>query len=290
MKKISPVYILIRTSKRPLFFRNMIESVKIQTYPNIITIVHTDDPSDKYVEGDIIIRSNRDISKGRGHYNLYCNKLLQSIPDDPGWYHFIDDDDLYYENDVIERTIEKAKDTHVNVVRSQRWGNTVWPKNWGSQMSYQTECIFMHTNHKNLGSWWSKTGGDHNYTRQLTDKLPINWIDGIIICKAQKGKGRGRRYDLNEYNDWKKEQEKEKIKNVTISTVGKRLLNIKWVEVIYRKRTTGRSSHRGKIGEIRFLPFDRNTQRLQNLGKIEILREVSKEQMDKIKEVHKNFN
>lgn len=285
MKKIDPIYILIRTSKRPLFFKKMMESIKVQTYPNIITIVHTDDPSDQYVEGDIILRSKRDISRGRGHYNLYCNKLLQAIPVEKhgeGWYHFIDDDDVYLEPDVLERTVENAKRTHINVVRSQRWGKTVWPKNWGTQMSYQTECIFLHTDHRLSATWWNKTGGDHNYSRQLTDKLPINWIDGIIICKAQKGKGRGKRYDLNEYDEWKKQQEEEK-KNVTVSVVGKRLEKITWVEVLYKKRASGRSSHRGRIGDVKFLPFDRNTQRLFNLGKIEILRELTKEQIEKMR-------
>lgn len=287
MKKIDPVYILIRTSKRPLFFRNMMQSIITQTYPNIITMVHTDDPGDQYITGDIIIKSKRDVSKGRGHYNLYCNKLLQTIPIDKygeGWFHLIDDDDMYFDDTVIEKIVDQSKRTHVNIARVKRWSGVIWPKTWGSQLSYQTECIFMHTDHRLLGTWWSKLGGDHHYTRQLTNKLPLNWIDDLIICKAQKGKGRGQRYDLNEYDEWKKQRDEEQQKNITISTCGKRLKDVKWVEVIYRKRTTGRSSHRGRMGDIRYLPLDRNTQRLLNLDKIEILRELTKEQVDKIKE------
>ena len=49
-----PVYILIRTANRPIFFRNMMESIKRQTYKNIVTIVHSDNPNDLYVEGDIL--------------------------------------------------------------------------------------------------------------------------------------------------------------------------------------------------------------------------------------------
>lgn len=263
-----PVYILIRTSARPKFFKNMMDSIKEQTYPNIVTIVHTDDDKDMYIEGDIILRSQRDITKGRGHYNLYCNKLLEAIPDGPGWYHFIDDDDMYAGPDVIERLVKHSKQDHINVARVQRWNNTVWPKSWGNQKSYQTECFFLHTDHKKKARWWDRTGGDHNYSKQLTAVLPINWIDNLLICKAQDGKGRGLRFDLGETSE--KQEYMEKVK---ISTVGPRLQNEKWVKVKYKKRVSGRASQRGRVGQERVIPY-RYAQRLQNLGKVEIVQEI----------------
>ena len=111
MTDILPVYILIRTSKRPVFFSQMMETIKNQTYPNIITIVHTDDPADTYVSGDIIIRGER-LKKSpqmTAPYNLYNNTLLRSIPDGEGWYHFIDDDDLYAAPDVIEKLVKYSR-------------------------------------------------------------------------------------------------------------------------------------------------------------------------------------
>ena len=72
-----PFYVLIRTSGRPKFFVEMMKSIKAQTYPNIITITHTDDPADTYATGDIIVSSQR-IPKSKertGPYNLYNNKL-----------------------------------------------------------------------------------------------------------------------------------------------------------------------------------------------------------------------
>src|SRR5690606_14820581 len=80
-----PVYLLIRTSERPSKFRVMMQSVRNQTYPNIITIVHSDNEKDEYVEGDIIIRGEKlTVENGSGFYNLYCNALLDAIPDGPG--------------------------------------------------------------------------------------------------------------------------------------------------------------------------------------------------------------
>lgn len=191
-----PVYILIRTSRRPEYFKRCFESIKNQTYKNIITIVHSDDPRDDYVEGDIIIRGNAfDKSVGHGSYNLYNNRLLKTIPEKSGWYHFIDDDDQYFDNTVIEKFVNASKPDHVNVCRVIRWNNQVFPKDWLKQRSYQTECFLLHTDHKLKAKWWGNLGGDHDYSKKLTNILPINWIENLIICKAQEGKGRGQRLD-----------------------------------------------------------------------------------------------
>lgn len=173
------------------------ETIKKQTYKNIVTIVHSDDPRDEYVKGDIVIHGTVYGSEyGNGSYNLYNNKLLRAIPPDkPGWFHFIDDDDKYASDDVIEKLVENAKKDHVNVARVQRWNKTIWPKHWGSQRSFQTECFFMHTDYRHKAKWWGNRGGDHHYSKQLTKVLPTNWIENLIICKAQEGKGHGRKLD-----------------------------------------------------------------------------------------------
>lgn len=190
-----PVYILIRTSGRPNYFKKMMESIEKQTYPNIVTIVHTDDPKDTYIKGDKIIRSKRNPKLGRGHYNLYCNKLLNAIPGKVGWFHFIDDDDQYASDDVIERLVKLSKKDHVNVARSDRGRGKIWPKYWKNQRSFQTECFFVNVRYKNIGTWWTKRAGDHNYSKQLTKKIPINWIEKLLICTTNGGKGRGERKD-----------------------------------------------------------------------------------------------
>jgi hypothetical protein len=183
----------------------MFESVKSQTYPNIITIVHTDNPVDDYAQGDIIIRGERKNGPNMGNapYNLYCNKLLESIPVDKhgeGWYHFMDDDDMYVSPDSIERFICRAKKTHVNIARSDRGNGNIWPRHWRGQKSFQTECFLLHTDHRLKATWHDKTAGDHYYSRQLTEdlRMPINWIEGLIVAKAQEGKGRGAKLDYGE--------------------------------------------------------------------------------------------
>lgn len=192
-----PVYILTRTSNRPRFFARMMETIKEQTYKNIVTIIHSDDPRDEYITGDIILRGTAFTTQyGDGPYNLYNNRLLKAIPaDKPGWFHFIDDDDEYAAPDVIEKFVNASKPDHVNVARVERWNGTIWPKHWQGQKSFQTECFLLHTEHRLKAKWWGNKGGDHHYSKQLTRILPINWIDKLLICKAQEGKGHGRKLD-----------------------------------------------------------------------------------------------
>lgn len=199
---ILPVYILIRTSGRPRFFARAMESVQKQTYKNIQTIVHTDDPRDGYVYGDIVIEGSAyGPEYGSGYYNLYNNSLLAAIPDGPGWYHFLDDDDEYASPTVIERLVAASKRDHINVARVKRImrrGVVMFPDKWRIQKSYQTECFFLHTDHKKKAKWWGNLGGDHNYSKQLTRVLPINWIEKLVIAQAQERKGHGSKLDVGQ--------------------------------------------------------------------------------------------
>jgi len=236
---IEPVYILIRTSGRPIFFKNMMQSIKEQTYKNIITIVHTDNDEDDYVEGDIIIKGEKPIGPdiGGAPYNLYCNTLLKSIPDDSeGWYHFMDDDDMYAGPDVIEKIVKASKKDLVNVAKSDRGGGNIWPKYWKNQKSFQTQCFFLHTDYKDKAVWWSKRAGDHYYSKQLTDTMSINWIDKLVIARAQEGKGCGLRADFGENQH----------------TIHQKS-NLKMVPVYYFKNVKGPVGARGNIGDIKVI-------------------------------------
>lgn len=250
------VYILIRTSNRPKYFKNMMDSIKTQTYKNIVTIVHTDNDKDTYVEGDIIIKGEVPNVKGSAPYNLYNNTLLKAIPGE-GWYCFLDDDDMLYDDFVIEKLVRSAKRDHINIGHVIRWDNTMWPKTWGVQKSFQTECFFLHTDHKDKATWWANKGGDHYYTKQLTAQLPINWIDNIIIAKAQEGKGGGRRLDLGDVRSGGSAPSRPG--NVCLQDV----------RVTYLKEIKTPSCIKGRVGDTRIMPRIR-AERLEAKGKVKI--------------------
>jgi len=260
-EEIDPVYILIRTSGRPKFFEKMMESIRKQTYKNIITIVHTDNEKDKdYIDGDIVIESEpypREI--GTATYNLYCNKLLEAIPDKRGWYMFLDDDDIFSRIDAVEKFVKNSDRYKINICRVRRWNGTVWPRAWGKCKSFQTECMMLHTDHKLKWKWNANIAGDHYYSRQATKELHINWIDGLIACEAQKGKGLGQRIDLNDWSDKKKR----------ISHVGARNLGPP-VKVQYIRKTHGRKNERGLKGEVKIIP-EKYAKRLEKVGRVVIL-------------------
>lgn len=199
-KEYPPVYILLRTGGRPNFFDICYHSIKEQDYPNIILITHQDSPADTYARGDVVVSSPHVQKTTKGFYNLYCNTLLQSIPEGAdGWYHFIDDDDKYCAPDVISKFVAKAKKNAVNVAKVARLGK-IFPISFGEdyKKSFQTECFLLHTSHKNKAKWWDQTGGDHYYSSQLTAIMPVNWIDGLMVCEAISGKGYGKQLDFHE--------------------------------------------------------------------------------------------
>jgi len=50
----------MRTSGRPKFFTAAVDSVFSQDYDNIKLVVHSDNVSDDYVFGDMLIRSEKE--------------------------------------------------------------------------------------------------------------------------------------------------------------------------------------------------------------------------------------
>lgn len=249
-----PVYLLIRTSNRPIFFSNMMKSIQKQTYKNIITIVHTDNPADNYAYGDILIHGKKIESNGNAPYNLYCNTLLENVPDTDGYYMFLDDDDIFFDDTVIERFIKVCKPDHINICRVMRWNFEIFPKRWRDpKFGAQTECFMIHAKHKNLAQWWDKKGGDYDYSRKIQALLPSNFIDDIISCKPQEGKGNGKAQDFG------KKLQAERPGNICLQPV----------LVTYIKEIKTPSCLRGNIGDTKIMQRAR-AEHLEIKGKVRI--------------------
>ncbi len=198
-----PLYILSRTSGRPQFFKRMRESVAALTWPGgVVHVVHADDPRcESYIDCDILIKGEyHGDYMGDAPYNLYNNRLLK-IPPAGAWVAFIDDDDEYTAPDVFEQIINNP-DADMFVNKAQRWNDTIWPRHWLTQKSFQTECFVLDSLLAKSGKWWGDRGGDHYYTKQIVRKASkIVWRD-VLACKAQEGKGHGKLVDIggNEWN------------------------------------------------------------------------------------------
>ena len=218
----TPVYVLTRTSHRPGYFSVMRKSVLEQDYPNIIHIVHSDDPRDDYVEGDIIIRGPcYGPEFGNAPYNLYCNRLLDAIPKEPGWIHFIDDDDFYMAPDVISKLVSLAEHDKMIVGRVVRKRKDLDTQNADNvtvvalrRKTFQTERFMFHTDYKQRARWWAHTSGDHNFCAQLNQILDISFYPDLWIAEAITGKNRGRLIDESGYVDYSGKYPSEKLVTV----------------------------------------------------------------------------
>ena len=192
------LYILTRTSGRPAFFARMRETIKALVWPGpVCHIVHTDDPRDTYVDGDIIVKGEcYGPSFGDGWYNLYNNRLLKAIPDH-GWVHFMDDDDEYLAPDVMG-FLDGGNRNAMHVCKTRRVGVSknaeIFPPLWLKQKTFQTECFALWSDIAKKYNWWGNKGGDHQYTSKITRTVPIKWHD-VIATQAQSGKGHGKCID-----------------------------------------------------------------------------------------------
>ena len=192
------LYVLTRTGGRPEFFARMQESVRALTGFDVVHIVHTDDPRDTYVQGDIVVQGEcYPPTIGTAPYNLYNNRLIKAIPRTvPGWVAFIDDDDYYVSPDVFERLLDGASRDTMHTGAVGRWSDHVWnTEEDKGKRRFQTECFVIWSTLAGRAKWWGNKGGDHYYTFGLTRTIPTQWHD-VRIANAQEGKGSGARVDI----------------------------------------------------------------------------------------------
>jgi len=104
--------ILVRTSNRPNYFNDCIESIRTQTYVNHKIIVSVDNSfSDKYVKKlnlkPVFIKTHVKKIKFNGYapYDLYINELYKFIDD--GYIIILDDDDQFENSDALESLSER---------------------------------------------------------------------------------------------------------------------------------------------------------------------------------------
>lgn len=248
------LYILTRTSGRPGFFARCRESVKALSWPGpVVHVVHTDDPRDTYVKGDIIIQGETyGPSFGSGFYNLYQNRLLKAVPiKSDGWVHFLDDDDCYTGPEVMNWLAGENRDV-LHVCKTRRLGvskhTEIFPPLWKRQTTFQTECFALWSSIARKFSWWGNKGGDHQYTKQITHRHPIIWHD-VIATEAQAGKGHGKCADADGSNKREPMPPEAKVFFKMFATVKGKAKQTHLIEVPYHEAAT---MERHELGRITF--------------------------------------
>lgn len=201
------VFVLTRTSGRPKMFKRLRENLQAQRFDgSIIHVVYSDDPNDDYVEGDYVVRGRRQLRGKHNNfpwelYNLTLMHQVQSLRK-PGFIIFIDDDDTPYDENSIQTIVDNANHDSILFWKVERENGRISPIEWKADLSTLEgrlcwEAGTFHTRHLSKAlevGVDNRDGGDGRFWASLAKRLPMIWLDRVLM-KPQVGKGHGRRRD-----------------------------------------------------------------------------------------------
>lgn len=207
------INILIRTSGRPNYFMNSINSILSQTYKNYNIIVGIDDENSlKYVSKydcliikyDLNIKIEtklNDINYGKPFkYNLYLNELQKYVKD--GYILYIDDDDKFNNNDALSLISEKIKKGYDLIMyRALFPNNRIIPSNenfFNKPVVSDISGICFCFNSKIKPQWEAYKRGDFRVATYLCKNLEkiIHINKPLTTIQRKSGDGYGRRDDM----------------------------------------------------------------------------------------------
>ena len=164
--------ILIRTSKRPEYFKKCIESILNQTFKGDINIFvsYDNDETYEYLKKYLhVIKVYKMEKQGDYGFNLYCNRLLQKVNE--GWIIFLDDDDQFLSDkalDIISSHIERENQLLIwNFLRPDR---IIKPKEEFIFSEIDTTCFCFNNSYKNKACWIAERGSDFYYFGTLAEE------------------------------------------------------------------------------------------------------------------------
>lgn len=197
-----PLFVLTRTSRRPRMFAQLRAALAQQSHP-FTHVVHSDDPSDTYVEGDVLVRGRRLGQCGCERYNA---TLLKAIRGRDGWVVFIDDDDRPVDENVLATIASFCTDPSVMPVwRVRREAGRISPGVWRGDLNTPLgglcwEAAAFHLSHvdKAIAAIDARCGADGRMWAALAKHLAVEWHDQVLFEPQQPGragKGYGKRRD-----------------------------------------------------------------------------------------------
>lgn len=213
VKKNPLINILIRTSERPNFFKNCINSIYQQSYKNWNIIVGSDNKNDKYyiqpekcrlVEYDYTNyiypkRPNNEAYGVNFKYNLYFNDLHNEVKF--GYILYLDDDDALYATDSLERLTDIIKNDDLLVFWRVKFPNRLVPSDvnfFGPPKMKDVSGIGFTFPNNFKPKWEPFKRGDFRIANELYNKIENKIFLNEIITKIQRTveDGFGRRDDI----------------------------------------------------------------------------------------------
>ena len=173
------LHVLMRTSNRPEYFHNAINSILQQTYPNYdVTICYDKIESLSYLvpyenHEKIQYFHVEETCEDKYKFNLYCNQLMKKIND--GYIVFLDDDDIYLGNRCFEIINQHIGDHDMIIWKFLRPDKLVYPSNEHilTLGEIDTSMVCFHHSLQEKSSWGSKQYGDYSFYKPLFEDKTI---------------------------------------------------------------------------------------------------------------------
>ena len=205
------INIITRTSNRPNGFERTVNSIKNQTYKNVNHIVCTDDlNSIEYIiqcgienyhiiDRDELIKNDNNVDPKTGPYsphNLYFNVIHEHITD--GWVIYLDDDDIFVNNLVLEKLVKLINDSDENHIIFWRmvYSNgmylplTIDKSNPPKIGQIGGSCFTFHHKYIKYANWDSWKCGDFRVIDRLYKIIPnYIWYPEKLIYVSKQGFG-----------------------------------------------------------------------------------------------------
>jgi glycosyltransferase involved in cell wall biosynthesis len=168
--------ILIRTSNRPEYFKQAIESILNQNYKNYkIYVSYDKKESLEYLKNynNINIIEMNINNPNKYKFNLYNNYLMDKVED--GYILFLDDDDIYIHNNVFNIINDNLTSNDDFLIwKFMRPDKLIYPNNNIILGTIDTTSFCFHSNFKHLARWGDKQCGDFRFVNSLLRKKNFN--------------------------------------------------------------------------------------------------------------------
>lgn len=236
--------VIIRTSNRPNYFKDCVDSVKALYTPDEIKFhITIDDYKDlEYVKENLNgydynyylidrekvekICENIKIIRRPRLENYYFNIIKPFLK---GWCFYLDDDD----KNISKINVKKLDSNKIYIARAIVNGRKLPnSKNFGRNVvinDISTLCIICHSS--KIVDWTPQCGGDYYFISEMYKKYECVWVDEVL-SSVQDNLGKGSRIDKKKYTH----MEKNKLLEKNLLKLAELLKNNKVVRLTYAER------------------------------------------------------
>jgi hypothetical protein len=249
--------ILIRTSGRPNYFKDCLESIYKQKYKNWNLIIGIDDKeSEKYTQSakgrtifyDYSSVKNEKKTKSEEYgiffkYNLYLNDLQKQVT--KGYIIYLDDDDALNDENSLYDLSNEIQNEDQFIMWRVKFPNRLVPsnENFGKNpVMKDVSGIGFAFHNKYKIDWEPYKRGDYRIAKKLHEVIPKKTYLNKVITKLQREieDGFGRKDDKKNQNSIETKIEPKKQKEVKIEQkieLSKKQLNYEKINSIFQVRS-----------------------------------------------------